>query len=192
MRDNHDIDFISFVDDNMLANKCRTIEFCKGMENIGVKWACLSRVDNITEEYVEQLTKGGCLGIGFGFESGSPKILNNMNKKTTIEQGINAMRILDRFDIYATGTFILGYPGENWGTVKETKEFCKKIGVQQHFFFATPYPGTQLWEDVKDNIGDEESFIKKLGDADDFLINLSELSDEELFEAKKFLESNDD
>jgi len=86
LRDEYNIDFISFVDDNMLANKKRTIEFCKLMQNSGLKWACLARVDNITEEYVKHLKAGGCVGLGFGLESGSPKILKNMNKKHQLIQ----------------------------------------------------------------------------------------------------------
>ena len=189
LKDKYDIDFISFVDDNMLTNKNRMVEFCALMESTGVKWACLGRVDDITNEYVKRLKGAGCLGIGFGFESGSLAILKNMDKKATLEQGIKAVDVIRNNDIYANGTFILGYPGENWETVKETKAFCEKIEIQQHFFFATPYPGTTLWDIARLKIDDEDAFIERLGDADEFLINLSELSDDELFEAKRFLEA---
>ncbi len=189
LRDECNIDFISFVDDNMLTHKKRTIEFCRLMQTSGIKWGCLARVSDITEEYVKDLKSGGCMGIGFGLESGSPIILKNMNKMTTIDQAEKAFEILNAYDIYANGTFILGYPGENWDTIRETKAFCQRINIEQTFFFATPYPGTPLWNIARPLIEDEESFIEKLGDADEFLINLSELSDAELFEAKRFLES---
>jgi radical SAM superfamily enzyme YgiQ (UPF0313 family) len=189
LRDEYEIDFISFVDDNMLVNRNRVIEFCNLMRNSGVKWGCLARVDEITEEYVKHLKAGGCVGIGFGLESGSPKILKNMNKKATPDQALRVFDLLRDHDIYVNGTFILGYPGENWDTVRETKDFCEQLDILQKFFFITPYPGTPLWAHASKLIEDEEGFIERLGDADEFLINLSELSDEELLRAKDFLES---
>ncbi|GAH46784.1 unnamed protein product, partial [marine sediment metagenome] len=57
------------------------------------------------------------------------------------------------------------------------------------FFFTTPYPGTQLYNRVKNRIiekyGDEEKFIEALGDVNEFTINLTDFSDEELFRFKE-------
>ena len=56
------------------------------------------------------------------------------------------------------------------------------------FFFATPYPGCELYLEAKNRIldkyGDEERFIEALGDAKNFTVNLTEFSDDELFSLK--------
>ena len=53
---------------------------------------------------------------------------------------------------------------------------------------TTPYPGTQLYNQVEEKIiqkyGNKEKFIEQLGDALEFTVNLTDFSDEELFRLK--------
>lgn len=57
---------------------------------------------------------------------------------------------------------------------------------------TTPYPGTELYKEFRKSIinkfGNEEKYIEGLGDASEFLINLTDYYDESLFELKNDLE----
>ena len=186
-------DFIGFVDDNFMVSKKRLFEFCDLVKERAVKinWGCHGRVNSASPEVLERMAQAGCVWIGYGIESGSQTILNNMNKDVTAEQAKKAVEMTRAAGIHPNTTFIFGYPGENMKTVEETIRFCRDLGIQKGFFFITPYPGTPLYDEVKDKIGDEETFIRRLGDATEFTINLSTFTDADLFALKKITEQAD-
>ena len=121
-----------------------------------------------------------------------------MNKKVTVQQAKEAVRITRDSGLMCGTTFMFGYPGETKESIRETVEFCKELLLSPHIFFTTPYPGTPLYKEVRDRVlqkyGDEERFIENLGDVLDFTVNLTSFTDEELVnlktEAEKELRSH--
>jgi anaerobic magnesium-protoporphyrin IX monomethyl ester cyclase len=192
--DGYGTDFIGFVDDNMMASEERLLEFCDLMERkrFPLTWGCHGRVTSARPEILERMAEAGCVWIGYGIESGSQEILTAMNKKATVAQAKEAIKNTRKASIYPNTTFIFGYPGESYRTVQETVDFKKEMGVECGSFFATPYPGTPLYEKVKGRIKDQELFIKSLGNATEFAINLTGFSDREFFELKKAMDENRD
>lgn len=192
--DGYGVDFIGFVDDNMMASKKRLLEFCDLMEKerLPVTWGCHGRVTSAKPEILDRMAEVGCVWIGYGIESGSQKILDAMNKKATVEQAKKAITNTREAGIYPNTTFIFGYPGETLETIQETVSFKREMGLQCGSFFATPYPGTPLYRQIRHRIADEEAFIESLGDATKFSINLTEFSNEELVRLKKAMDRNED
>ncbi len=196
LKKNYNIDFVGFVDDNMFVNKKWVLAFCEKMKGLKLFWGCHARVNEVSEEILTAAYNAGCRWIGYGIESGSQTILNLMNKRTTVEQAKKAIRLTKKYNIYPNTSFIYGYPGETKKTVDETIEFCKNVEIKPKFFYATPYPGSKLYKDYELKIlkkfGNFEMFIEKLGDAQDFVINLSGLSDDRFFKLKNYLEARID
>lgn len=179
------IDSWLFGDENLLASRKLIEEFCADYPKRSYgkfPWACYGRVDLVNDKILPKLKYAGCKCISFGIESGSQKILNNMNKGVTVKQAIDAIKMVRKHGIWARATFIYGYPGEDDYTIQETINFCKEVAINPYPFFATPYPGTVFYKSYKKNIlskyGDEESFIFKLDDATKFTINLTDWNDE--------------
>ncbi len=81
------VKYVWFFDEVFTINRRRTVEICKRIikEGLKIKWFCDSRVDLVDKELLKLMKKAGCIGISFGVESGSNKILNLMNKKITVE-----------------------------------------------------------------------------------------------------------
>ena len=134
----------------------------------------------------------GCVWIGYGIESGSQRILDAMNKKATVLQAKQAIVDTRRAGIFPNTTFMFGYPGENLETIQETVDFKREMELECGSFFATPYPGTYLYEQVQGQIRDEEDFVKSLGNATEFTVNLTGFPDDELFRLKKAMDGNED
>jgi len=88
-------------------------------------------------------------------------------------------------------TFIVGGPGENWNTVKETVRFIKQLKLNNAgVYILTLYPGTALYDEAIKNsfIRDEEAYCINLGPVyDNFYVNVSDLSDEDLLKARDIL-----
>jgi anaerobic magnesium-protoporphyrin IX monomethyl ester cyclase len=190
--DGYGTDFIGFVDDNMMASETRLLEFCNLMEKkkFPLTWGCHGRVTSAKPEILQRMAETGCVWIGYGIESGSQEILNAMNKKATVAQAKEAVVNTREAGIFPNTTFIFGYPGESPRTIQETIDFKREMAIQCGSFFATPYPGTPLYERVKGHIKDDEGFIMRLGNATDFTVNLTRFSDEEFFALKKAMDEN--
>jgi radical SAM superfamily enzyme YgiQ (UPF0313 family) len=192
--DKYGVDFIGFVDDNMMGSEKRLLTFCDLMEakRFALTWGCHGRVSSARPEILQRMAEAGCVWIGYGIESGSQKILDAMNKKTTVARAREAIADTRKAGIYANTTFIFGYPGENTETIQETIDFKRDLNIESRSFFATPYPGTPLYEQISAEIEDEEGFVLSLNNATDFSINLTRYQGETLFALKKAMDENRD
>lgn len=188
------VDFIGFVDDNTMASKTWLLEFCDLMigKSVPVTWGCHGRVNSAEPEVLQPMSEAGCVWIGYGIESGSQKMLDAMNKKTSVARAREAINNTRNAGIYANTTFIFGYPGESLETIEETIQFKREMGLECGSFFATPYPGTPLYEEIKPCIKDEEAFVRTLGNATEFSINLTDFENERLFALKEAMDENRD
>jgi anaerobic magnesium-protoporphyrin IX monomethyl ester cyclase len=184
LKERYAVDFIAFVDDNMTINKAYLLEFCAQMKETGLLWGCHGRVDCADDLRLAAMADAGCIFLGFGIESGSQRILDRMHKEVTVECARQALSRTRAHGIYPNATYIFGYPGEDIDSVRDTIRFQLSCGHYKGCFFATPYPGTPLYEQTRARglIADEEAYVSSLNDAGDFTINLTDMSDVELLQ----------
>ncbi len=192
LKANYQVDFISFQDDEFMAQKERVYEFCEKVQSqiSGLLWSCTGRVNIIDVEIARAMKTAGCVSISYGFESGSPRILNGMKKMVTIEQMEQAAVISRKCNMMLPVSFIIGMPGENEDSCRETVEFCVRNHIPlKSMMFATPYPGTELFNFAVSTGRISKSrlheFVVSLEDARDFTINLTDAFTDERLIAKK-------
>lgn len=109
---------------------------CNGQANFFTKWG---------EDFAKLLADTGCYEIAFGHESGSQKILDNVRKKTLVEQNYRSVEYAKKYGIKVKSFLMLGLPGEDEETIKETEAFirdAKPDDFQLAVFY--PYKGTQI------------------------------------------------
>lgn len=115
-----------------------------------------SRVDLMTPTAVAALRRAGAEEVWLGVESGEQKILDAMDKGTTLAQVREATRRLKKGGIRASWFLQLGYPGEEWPQILSTRDLVRDerpddVGVS----VAYPLPGTVFFERVKDQLGSQ-------------------------------------
>lgn len=142
--------YITFQDDNFLPNKERTLRLCDliyrrfGSE---IVFDCQARADNVNDEVLTSMKKAGFRLIHVGIECASDRLLEIINKRETLEQSINGIRLIRKHGIGVSGTFILGLPTETSADRKAAFELAKSLQLDYvRFNNATPYPGTGLFE----------------------------------------------
>jgi radical SAM superfamily enzyme YgiQ (UPF0313 family) len=82
-----------------------------------------------------------------GFESGSNKMLNNMNKNTTVEQNTKAFEIARKFNLKIKALMSLGHAGESYETIKETENWLNKVRPDEtDITIITLYPGSNYFD----------------------------------------------
>ena len=187
------IQHVHFIDDTFVASKKVARELCNRIikEDLGITWSTNARVDQVNEDILKLMASSGCISVAYGVESGSPKILKEMRKGFRLEQAKRAIQLTRKVGIDCKAYFIIGMPGETEDTIKETVDFCKESLVGGEFFFATPFPQTELWDYAISNhmIKNEEAYIELVGEVRDFIINLTQFKDEKLFSLKEKAEN---
>jgi anaerobic magnesium-protoporphyrin IX monomethyl ester cyclase len=112
------------------------------------------RADLISADVASALADAGAEEVWLGVESGSQRILDAMQKGTEVDDVRRATRRLKQRGIRACWFLQLGYPGETWDDLQETRtlvhdEWPDDIGVS----VAYPLPGTRFFEAVKEQLG---------------------------------------
>ncbi|NCB40736.1 MAG: B12-binding domain-containing radical SAM protein, partial [Erysipelotrichia bacterium] len=120
---------IYFFDDNFTVKKDRVFELCDGIKsrNLNFSWACCSHVKLVNPELLKRMHECGCVGIDFGVESGSNKILRQINKKQTREDIEKAFSAAHSAGINPRAYLMVGNIGETTDTIDETVDLIGKI-----------------------------------------------------------------
>ena len=92
-----------------------------------VKWIAQVRPDKIDENILKIMKEAGCIRLEFGFETGSQKVLDILNKRTTVGQNYSAARISKSVGLPFQANIIVGMPGEDTEDFKKTKRFMRDI-----------------------------------------------------------------
>jgi radical SAM superfamily enzyme YgiQ (UPF0313 family) len=144
---------VFFYDDNFTANRERTKDLLQAMirERFKFNWTTQVRADVARDiELVQLMKKAGCHTVYIGFESVNPESLDAMNKKQTVADLIQAVRVLRRHRIHIHGMFVLGFDQDDWKTVKKTVRFAKKARLSTtQFLILTPLPGSEFYNRMK-------------------------------------------
>jgi anaerobic magnesium-protoporphyrin IX monomethyl ester cyclase len=130
-------------------------------ENIKTPFKCLSRADLLLkEDNISHLANAGCESIWIGAESGSQKILDAMDKGTTIEQIYESTRMLKSHGIKTCFFLQFGYSGETKSEIDLTLKMVRDlmpddIGISVSY----PLPGTKFYDRVVSQMGEKKNWV---------------------------------
>jgi len=142
-------DLVYMQDDTFNIKKKRVLELCKAFEERKFKWHCLCRADLLDKEQCDAMAAAGCQNITFGFESGSQKILDLMGKGESVEEGVRGALLTHEAGMGVRGQMVVGFPGEDDDTIKETIAFIARVKAEKLGFHAfVPLPGSRSWDDA--------------------------------------------
>ena len=139
---------ISFYDDLFTLKKDWVVSVCDEILRRGLKidWKALSRVDTVDYDMLKHMKESGCWILFYGFESGSQLILDNIQKKQTVEQNVHAAELAKKAGIEIFGFFMLGNAGETEETVIQTIKLARRIKPKHsQFTIVRPDPGSDLY-----------------------------------------------
>ncbi len=142
------LDSFVFTDDTFAFHQERVVEICQEIitRKIPIFWRCQTRV-NLSRRTLEWMKRAGCIFVAFGVESGSQKILDNVNKMATVQQAVDVFKNCKELGILTHAYLMVGNLGESKETVQETINLIKTIKpFSWNVSISTPYPGTYLYE----------------------------------------------
>jgi radical SAM superfamily enzyme YgiQ (UPF0313 family) len=156
LKDKYHFDHIWFCDDIFGLKPGWVTEFANLIENenFRFKFKIQSRADLLVQEnYIRDLARAGCENAWMGAESGSQKILDAMDKGTTIEQIYEATRMLKKHGIHPSFFIQFGYLNETKEDIEKTIRMINELlPYELGISVSYPLPGTKFFEKVKDQL----------------------------------------
>ena len=144
----YDIKNFVFWSDIFNFDRDWTLNLCRKIIESGLKmtWSSNTRADTMDDEMAALMYKSGCRLVSIGVESGSQRMLNNIGKRTTLDDIRNTVKILKKNKIKIYNYFVIGLPWETEETVEETVKFAIELDSNFiSFYTATPLPGTKFF-----------------------------------------------
>lgn len=141
------IRYIYFSDQTFYLSKSITEEVLDFMieENLGIHWMCFSRVDVLDREKLLKMKQAGCNLIMFGVEWAEDHYLEQYKKNYTLDQIKETFRLSKELGIKRLGTFLLGVPGQDEESIRNTVRFAKEIDADYASFnIAVPRSNTSF------------------------------------------------
>jgi len=162
LKERYHFDHIWFCDDIFGLKPGWVNEFADLVEEAGLRFRfkIQSRADLLLQEnYVAALARAGCENSWMGAESGSQKILDAMDKGTSVEQIHEATGLLREYGIRPSFFIQFGYPGETKEDIQKTIRMINRLlpdslGISVSY----PLPGTPFYERVKADLQEKSNW----------------------------------
>jgi anaerobic magnesium-protoporphyrin IX monomethyl ester cyclase len=141
-----------FYDDNFTASPKRSKKLLEMMLQSGLSfpWTAQTRVDVAKDkELLKLMQKANCKVLYIGLESVNPRTLEEYNKRQTLEEMAEAIKILHQYKIKVHGMFVLGGEDDDRETVMQTVKTAIKWKIDTvQMVILVPLPGTPLYENL--------------------------------------------
>ncbi len=170
LRDAYGFDHVWFCDDifGLKPGWVKRFSELVREHKLSFKFNIQSRADLLVKENtVAELATAGASEVWIGAESGSQKVLDAMDKGTSIEQIEQSTELMKKVGIKPCFFLQFGYPGEEQDDIKATLDMVFRlmphdIGVSVSY----PLPGTKFYENVKSQMSDKQNWT----DSDELLV----------------------
>ncbi|MFX1255838.1 MAG: B12-binding domain-containing radical SAM protein, partial [Promethearchaeota archaeon] len=143
--------YISFGDDNFLANKRRVHKIMDTLiqKKIKVKMIVQARVDSADYTLYKKLRDAGVIMIIFGIESANQDVLDYYNKRTTVKKAVEAIALANKVGLVTFGHFMIGAPFETEKYFNKNKEFIDNVPLDLIMCYRLCYQiGSKLWDEA--------------------------------------------
>lgn len=184
------VNVISFEDDSFTFSSDHLNSICDRLisENLGTKWICQGRVDELDYNILKRMKKAGCTLIRFGIESGSERILKILKKARDEKEWINKSKEVfawaRELKISTDAMFIIGSPSEAEEDIFVSIKLARTLRPDMlQVIFFTPYPGSQAHKVYRDEL--EDLNTSELYHYGKLITNLSSVASKRLVQLQK-------
>jgi len=144
-------------DDTFNLNKKRVYAICeeikkRQMPDLFIRCSNGLRANCVDRELLSAMKEIGVREVGFGVDGGNNKVLGYLKKGETIEQIEEAVKIACELGLDVALFIIVGTPHETEADIEDSIRFARKYPVARvNFNNAIPYPGTEMFDYVKEH-----------------------------------------
>ncbi|MBL7224524.1 MAG: B12-binding domain-containing radical SAM protein [Desulfobacteraceae bacterium] len=148
---NYGIRNIKVIDELFALKESRVVEICDLIIERGYDlnmWA-YARVNTVTPKMLAKMKQAGINWVAYGFESGSKRVLQGVNKSYDLSIVKNVVKMTYDAGLHIGANFIFGLPDDDFDSMQETLSLAMEINAEWSNFYTTmAYPGSKLYEDA--------------------------------------------
>jgi radical SAM superfamily enzyme YgiQ (UPF0313 family) len=116
-----------FLNSELNFGRTYVHRFCNEItrRKLDIRWIDSCEFRGLDTETLAVMRDAGCVGLWFGLESVSERLLKYIQKRVVVEHAIQMLREADRLGIYNCLNFICGLPYENDDDIETTLSFVR-------------------------------------------------------------------
>lgn len=179
LQENYNVGFIQFGDENFGSDRRQVNELLEALAPLDILFNVAGvRCRTVDPDLLRRMKAAGCVSLFYGMETGSPRILQAMEKNASLEHNLNAALWTQQAGLFTIYQLVLGMPGESAETISETIEFFKKAtevlpehpGRRLSINYIQALPGTPVYENARKRgmlgktLEDEERYLELISD----------------------------
>ncbi|HLA83566.1 MAG TPA: radical SAM protein [Thermoguttaceae bacterium] len=121
-----------------------------------IQFSIETRIDLMRPEILRLLKRVGLTSITVGIETPNTETLRQYHRAPIDEDRQAAFIELCRgLGIRTVAGFLIGFPDDTERSIRDVLDYAQKVGpTYANFNVVTPYPGTEFFEQMKDQIAD--------------------------------------
>ena len=155
---------IFFDDDTFNLGTQRISKLCEELAVIGLPWTMMGRLDCSPDWLYDKMVDCGCVGMRFGIETFNLKVLENVNKGIERKDFLKTLEYITNKhpQLMIHLTMMKDLPQQTEEMYRRDMEILKKLGYNTHNVYrsyqlssCSPFPGTQLYNDLAEEMGEE-------------------------------------
>lgn len=142
------VNVLVFTDDFFNWNRDRVLELCEAIQRAGlrIRWTAEGRVRPADLEMFRRMRQAGCTTFSMGVESGSPRMLELLQKQVTVEEIEAAFRLAREAGLWRVAFFMVACPGETAADFEATRRLMLRLDPEMiQVAYFTGYPGSEAW-----------------------------------------------
>jgi anaerobic magnesium-protoporphyrin IX monomethyl ester cyclase len=140
---------IKILDEMFVLKESHVVRLCDLIIERGYDlnmWA-YARVDTVNETMLSKMKQAGINWVAYGFESGSKKVLNGVNKRYQTDRVDAVVGMTYDAGLYVCANFIFGLPDDDHESMRQTLDLALTINAEwANFYSAMAYPGSELYQ----------------------------------------------
>jgi len=151
---------LAFQDETFFTYPARISALAEELlrRDVSVEWTATLRADQacrMGEALLAKAVRSGLRRVMVGVEAGTQTMLDRLKKDLRLEQVIETAEMCRRHDLGAIFNFIVGFPGEDDGSVRQTLAFAKRLRAmspvfETPIFYYRPYPGNPIADEARE------------------------------------------
>ncbi len=142
------VDYVYFVDDIFNYPTSNAEALCREMirSKVDIKWSAFVNPSFLNENLSQWMKEAGCVGIEFGTDSGSARMLKNYRKSFTVEDIVQSSQCCSKLEINHCHYLLFGGPGEDEETIEESFQLMDRLDPTAIIAMLgiRIYPGTEM------------------------------------------------
>jgi len=143
-----------FADDNISFNKQWIVEFLTKLKQTNDSFDLLVSnfsVKHLDEEILNLLIDNNMNFVSIAIESGTDKIQRQIRKRIDFSKAKETIKLIKSKNFIFHIQWMLGFPNETIEDINATIELARELKAHhKQLSIVTPYPGTQLYNEAKD------------------------------------------